>query len=124
MMKALKRVSATNVAYVCLMLAFVALGTFVYALAAGSYLAGGIGLGLVVMMSAAVVGFRIGARKVAESDESGNPVNGANIWAQPVRQEQIDRYLLRYRGQERPPSTAKLPRRTASVGEAADRLAA
>ena len=61
----------TNVAYVCLLLMFVALGTFVYALAAGSAVAGIIGAGLVVLMVASVAGFRIGARKRAESNDSG-----------------------------------------------------
>lgn len=98
MIKALARISMTNVAYVCLLLGFAALGGFVYALAVGSDRAAIVGGSLVVLFSAAVVGFRRGARKVAQSDESGNPVNGANMWAQPVRRAQIDRYLFTYRG--------------------------
>jgi hypothetical protein len=62
MMRTLRRVSVTDVAYVLLLLAFVALGTFVYALATDSALAGVIGGSLVVLMVASVVGFRIGAR--------------------------------------------------------------
>jgi hypothetical protein len=88
----------TDVAYVCFLLVFVALGTFVYALAVGSALAGIIGASLVVLMVATVVGFRIGARKRAESNDSGIPIEGANVWARPLHREQIDRYLLTYRG--------------------------
>lgn len=98
MVKALARISMTNVAYVCLLLGFAALGGFVYALAVGSDRAAILGGSLVVLFSAAVVGFRRGARKVAQCDESGNPVDGANVWARPVRRAQIDRYLLTYRG--------------------------
>jgi hypothetical protein len=88
----------TNVAYVFLLLMFVALGLYVYALAAGSPLAGIFGAGMVVLMVASVVGFRIGARRRAESNDSGIEIPGENIWAQPLRREQIDRYLSSYRG--------------------------
>ena len=88
----------TDVAYVCLLLAFVALGTFVYALAAKSVLAGIIGAVLVVLLTASVVGFRIGARTRARSNDSGITIAGENIWARPLRREQIDRYLLSHRG--------------------------
>jgi hypothetical protein len=97
MLRTLRRVSMTDVAYVLLLLAFVALGTFVYALATESALAGIIGGSLVVLMVASVVGFRIGARNRAESNDSGIEIEGANVWAQPLRREQIDRYLLSYR---------------------------
>ena len=100
MRKVLGRVSPTNVAYVLFLLTFVALGTFVYALAAGSPLAVIIGAGLVVLMVATVAGFRIGARTRAVSNDSGIEIDGANIWAQPLRREQIDRYLQSYRAQE------------------------
>jgi hypothetical protein len=88
----------TNVAYVLFLLVFVALGTFVYALATGSALASIIGGGMVVLMVASVAGFRIGARKRAESNDSGIAIPGENIWAQPLRREQIDRYMQSYRG--------------------------
>jgi hypothetical protein len=88
----------TNVAYVLLLLVFVALGTFVYALAAESALAGIIGVSMIVLMVASVVGFRIGARVRAKSNDSGMQIDGANIWVQPLRREQIDRYLQSYRG--------------------------
>jgi hypothetical protein len=96
--KVLKRVSVTYVAYVCLLVGFVMLGTFVYALAARSGMAGVIGSGMVVSVVASVVGFRVGARNRAQSNDSDIPIEGANIWAEPLRREQIDRYLLRYRG--------------------------
>jgi hypothetical protein len=98
MVRTWRRVSMTDVAYVLLLLVFVALGTFVYALATDSALAGVIGGSLVVLMIASVVGFRIGARRRAESNDSGIEIEGANVWAQPLRREQIDRYLLSYRG--------------------------
>jgi hypothetical protein len=97
-LRALRRVSVTDVAYVLFLLVFVALGTFVYALATESALAGIIGTSLVVLIIASVVGFRIGARNRAESNDSGIEIEGANVWAQPLRREQIDRYLLSYRG--------------------------
>jgi hypothetical protein len=88
----------TGVAYVLLLLAFVALGTFVYALATESALAGIIGAGMVVLFAASVVGFRVGTRNRAESNDSGIDIPGENIWARPLRREQIDRYLSSYRG--------------------------
>nr|WP_090276623.1 hypothetical protein [Mycolicibacterium komanii]CRL70059.1 hypothetical protein CPGR_01823 [Mycolicibacterium komanii] len=88
----------TTAGYLSLLLSFAALGTFVYALAAQSAVAGIIGAGMVVLMLAAVVGFRVGARKRAESNDSGIDIPSENIWAQPLRREQIDRYLSTYRG--------------------------
>ena len=88
----------TNVAYVFLLLVFVTLGTFVYALAAESPLAGIIGAILVGLMVVTVVGFRVGARKRTESNDSGIEIPGENIWARPLRREEIERYLSSYRG--------------------------
>lgn len=96
MLKALGRISLTYVAYVCMLLMFVALGMFVYALAAASALAGIIGASLVVLMIATVVGYRVGARRRAESNDSGIEIPSENIWAQPLRRDQIDQYLLTY----------------------------
>ncbi|MCT7658341.1 hypothetical protein [Mycobacterium deserti] len=96
--KALRKVSATEVAYVCFLLTFVALGTFVYALAARSAAVWVLGAGFIVLMVAMVAGFRIGARKRAASNDSGIEIEGANVWARPLRREQIDRYLQSYRG--------------------------
>ncbi len=96
-MKAMRKISATDVAYVCFLLTFVALGTFVYSLAAGSAAGRDLGAALVVLMVATVAGFRIGARKRAASNDSGIEIEGANVWARPLRREQIDRYLQSYR---------------------------
>lgn len=98
MSKVLARAPMTYVAYVFLLMGFVMLGTFVYALAAESAVAGVIGGSLVAFFAASIVGFRIGARNRAESNDSGIPIEGANIWAQPLRRDQIDRYLSSYRG--------------------------
>ncbi len=97
MIRALRNVSATDVAYVCFLLVFVALGTFVYALATGSATAGILGAALIVLMAVTVTGFRIGARTRAASNDSGVDIPGENIWARPLRREQIDRYLWNYR---------------------------
>ncbi|KUI17050.1 hypothetical protein AU192_21050 [Mycobacterium lehmannii] len=98
MLKALGRIPPTLVGYVCLLLSFAALGTFVYALAAQSAVAGIIGASLVVLMVIAVAGFRVGARKRAEFNDSGIEIPSENIWARPLRREQIDQYLSTYRG--------------------------
>ncbi|MGV0606969.1 hypothetical protein [Mycolicibacterium sp. XJ1904] len=98
MLRALGRIPPTAVGYVCLLLSFAALGTFVYALAAQSAVAGIIGAGMVVLMVMAVAGFRVGARKRAESNDSGIEIPSENIWARPLRREQIDHYLSTYRG--------------------------
>lgn len=98
MLKAIGRIPPTAVGYVSLLLSFAALGTFVYALAAQSAVAGIIGAGMVVLMVMAVAGFRVGARKRAESNDSGIEIPSENIWARPLRREQIDHYLSTYRG--------------------------
>jgi hypothetical protein len=95
--KALRNVSATNVAYVCLLLVFVSLGMLVYALAAGSAAAGIIGAVLVALTVLMIAGFRVGVRTRAASNDSGIDIPGENIWARPLRREQIDRYLQNYR---------------------------
>jgi hypothetical protein len=97
-LRALGRVSATNVAYALLLLVFVALGMFVYALATGGALAGIIAASMAVLMVASVLGFRVGARRRTASNHSGIAIPGENIWAQPLRREQIDRYMQSYRG--------------------------
>jgi hypothetical protein len=91
-------ISPTTVAYLCFLFGFVALGAFVYALAAGSVVAGIIGAVLVACFAIAVAGFRLGAKKLVASNLMESPLDGANIWARPMRQDQIDRYLLAYRG--------------------------
>ena len=91
------KLSATNVAYVCFLLTFVVLGTFVYALAVGSPLAGVLGATLIALMVATVAGFRTGARRRAESNDSGIEIEGANVWARPLRRDQIEGYRRSYR---------------------------
>jgi len=88
----------TYVAYVLLLLVFVALGLLVYTLATEGPLAGIIAAGMVVLMVASVVGFRIGARMRTKSNDSGIEIPGENIWARPLRREQIDQYMRSYRG--------------------------
>lgn len=97
-LKKMRGEAITYVAYVSFLVGFIALGLFVYALAAGSVVAGIIGAGLVASMIATVVLFRAGARKRAEENESGIEIPGVNIFATPLKRDQIDRYLLTYRG--------------------------
>ncbi len=90
--------SMTNVGYVSFLMTFAALGMFVYALAVGSaILAVALGLILVACVTVMVMGFRVGARRRSESNDRGIAIDGANVWAQPLRREQIDQYLLQYR---------------------------
>ena len=105
----MRRISMTNVAYVLFLLVFVSLGMFVYALAVGSGLVSVIGPALLGLLIATAVGFRIGARKRAESNDSGIEIPGENIWARPLRREQIDRYLESYRGAQTAPTVAVEP---------------
>lgn len=97
MKKVLARMSMTNLGYVCLLMSVAALGIFVYALAVQSPAAALLGAALFVLMTSAVVGFRVGARVRARMNESDIDLPGENIWARPLRREQIDRYLARYR---------------------------
>ncbi len=107
------RISMTYVAYVSLLMGFVALGIFVYALAVGSSLTGVIAGSLAVLFTAAVVGFRRGARTVAEADESGNPIDGANVLAQPVRSSR-DRAVPAELPRHRSPSPTRQSTRPSS----------
>ncbi|MCV7281701.1 hypothetical protein H7J88_18900 [Mycolicibacterium flavescens] len=94
----LKRVPLTLLGFVSLLLAFFALGTSIYALAAGSAVAGMIAVSMVILMAVSIFGFRAGARIRAESNDSGIDIPGENILATPLRREQIDRYMEMYRG--------------------------
>lgn len=101
-MSVLKRAGPTVIsyaAYVFVLLAFVALGLTVAALASGSALAAILGASIVVLLAAAVAGFRLAARKLDEAREPGNP-GGTSIWAKPLVRTQIDTYRLMYRKQE------------------------
>jgi len=78
-MKALRRVSMTNVAYVLFLLVFVALGTFVYALAAESPLAWIIGAILVVLIVGGFVLFLVtNAAKKSNVSDAGDPGSDQN----------------------------------------------
>jgi thiol:disulfide interchange protein len=96
-MRSWTRLVSFFAAYVCLLMGFAMLGLFVYALAADSPLTMMAGAGLVLFFVAAVMGFRAAARRRAESNESGIAVDGANMWAKPLRTAQIDRYLRTHR---------------------------
>ncbi|MGV0852576.1 hypothetical protein [Mycolicibacterium phlei] len=122
MRNVMQRMPWTYMGYVCLLLAFVGLGTFVATAAVGSPVAWLLGAGVVLMMAMAVVGFRIGARVRAAANESGIPIPSENIWAKPLRREQIDRYTAMYRGEGRGQVLAMA---TVPAGDAAmDRRAA
>ena len=97
MLKAIGRISVPYLAYAFLLMGFVSLGVFVAALATGSDLAGLAGVGLVACFGGAVAGFRVGARKLAQSREAGDAGNNVSIFSAPPRRDQIDRYLENYR---------------------------
>lgn len=73
------------VGYVFFLLGFVSLGLFVAALAFGSALAVWAGIALVVTFAVALAVFRAGSSA------------GANIWAEPVKCADVDRYATTYR---------------------------
>ena len=50
---------------------------------------------------AAVVGFRKGAVKLAQSRREGDPRNNVSIFSEPLRQEEVDQYYVNYRGGQR-----------------------
>lgn len=100
MAKMVKRLSVTYLAYVSLLLGFVALGGFVYALAAGSAYAALLGSALVLCFGAAAIGFRVGPRQAAASDAA--------------RRAQVARYLRTYRGVPNGSRVLTLPRRPAT----------
>jgi hypothetical protein len=83
-----------------LLLAFVTLGTSAYSLAVSSPSAWIFAAATVVLFAASVAGFRMGARQRALSNHSGIDIDDANIWARPLRREQIDHYLRSYRRTE------------------------
>ncbi|WP_193044269.1 hypothetical protein [Mycolicibacterium baixiangningiae] len=101
MFKKLRGGSITYIAYVGFLVGFIALGMFVYALAAGSTVAGIIGAALIAGSAATVVLFRAGARRRAEENDSGIKIPGVNIFAKPLERDQIDQYLTTYRGAQR-----------------------
>ena len=97
MLKKLKGGSITYLAYVGFLVGFIGLGLFVYALAAGSAVAGIIGAALVICDIVTVWLFRVGARRRAAENDSGIEIPGVNIFATPLKRQQIDQYLATYR---------------------------
>lgn len=104
MLKAMGRISVPSLAYLLLLLVFASLGVFVAALAAGSGVAALLGLFLVLCLVGSVAGFRAGARRLAQSTAMTEPGSAVSIFATPLRQDQIDRYLSNYRGQGTKPT--------------------
>jgi hypothetical protein len=90
------------VGYLFLLLAFALLGLFVAALAYRSGWAPVAGVALVGSLVAAVVGFRAGAVKLAQSRQVGDPRQHVSFVSDPpLRQEQVDQYYVNYRGVQR-----------------------
>jgi hypothetical protein len=87
--------------YLFLLLASALLGLFVVALAYRSGWAAVAGVALGGSLVAAVVGFRKGAVKLAQSRREGDPRHNVSIFSEPLRQEEIDQYYVNYRGGQR-----------------------
>ena len=85
------------------------LGLFVVALAYRSGWAAVAGVALGGSLVAAVVGFRKGAVKLAQSRREGDPHHNVSIFSEPLRQEEVDQYYVNYRrGQRRAQSAVAL----------------
>jgi hypothetical protein len=95
------RVSYPYMGYLFLLLASALLGLFVVALAYRSGWAAVAGVALGGCLVAAVVGFRKGAVKLAHSRREGDPRHNVSIFAEPLRQEEVDQYYVNYRGGQR-----------------------
>jgi hypothetical protein len=87
--------------YLFLLLASELLGLFVVALAYRSGWAAVAGVALGGSLVAAVVGFRKGAVKLAQSRGEGDPLHCVNILSEPLRQGEVDQYYVNYRGGQR-----------------------
>jgi hypothetical protein len=117
----LKRLSHSTViytGYVMLLLAFVSLGLFVAALAYGSGLVAVAGAAMVAFLIAAVIGFAVGARKLA--DAAAGSTYKLSIWSRPLVPAQVDHYHVSYRGRE----TRRRSPTTVALAESEERLAA
>ena len=101
LVKVVRRISYPFVGYLFLLLAFALLGLFVVALAYRSSWAALAGVALVGSLVAAVVGFRAGAVKLAQSRKVGDPRHNVSIFSEPLSQEQVDQYYVNYRGGQR-----------------------
>lgn len=84
--------------YLFLLLGFVSLGVFVATLAFGSDLAVAAGLALAATLVASVMCFRAGARRIAKSRAAGDPGHNKTIWSEPMHGDEVDQYLVTYRG--------------------------
>lgn len=98
MVQKLRAETVTYLAYVAFLVGFIALGLFIYALTAGGSLMGVFGIAVVAAFAAAIVLFPMGARMRAEANDSGIEIPGVNIFATPLKRNQIDKYLAHYRG--------------------------
>ena len=101
LVKVVRRVSYPLMGYVFLLLAFALLGLFVVALAYRSGWAAVAGVALGGSLVAAVMGFRKRAVKLAQSRREGDQLHCANIFSEPLRQEEVDQYYVNYRGGQR-----------------------
>src|SRR5277367_2420892 len=95
------RVSYPYMGYLFVLLASALLGLFVEGLAYRSGLAAVAGVALGGSLVAAVVGFRKGAEKLAQSRREGDPRHNVSIFSEPLRQEEVDQYYVNYRGGQR-----------------------
>jgi hypothetical protein len=106
LLKAVRRTSYPFMGYLFLLLAFALLALFTAALAYNSGWAGAAGIALGGSLVAAVVGFRKGAVKLAQSRRDGAPRHNVSIFSEPIREEQVDQYNVMYRGGPRRPRLA------------------
>lgn len=90
--------SITYVAYLLVLLTFVSLGVFVAALAHRSGIAAIAGAGVAGFLSAAVIGFRVGAAALARASKAAGSTHKLSIWADPLRPNQLEAYRANYRG--------------------------
>lgn len=98
MFKNYSGMSLAVAAFSCLLLAFISLGTMVVSLASGSTLAVIAGICLVVFMTAAIIGFRMSAVRLANARKRGGSATSAGVFGDALRRDQVDRYLQTYRG--------------------------
>jgi hypothetical protein len=118
LVKVVRRVSYPFMGYLFLLLASALLGLFVEALAYRSGLAAVAGVALGGSLVAAVVGFRKGAVKLAQSRREGDPRHNVSIFSEPLRQEEIDQYYVNYRGGQRRAQLAVVLRASREAPEA------
>jgi hypothetical protein len=96
--------------YLLLLIAFTLQGLFIVALAYRSGWAAVAGAALAGSLVAVVVCFRKGAAKLAQSRREGDPRHNVSIFAEPLRQEELDQYYVNYRGGQRRAQLAVAPR--------------